>query len=127
MGLSRVEDNLEKILGYPVNLTTPKSRLEQILRSIIDGTTYSKPPLSRIEQDFLVINDSSYDISEPTKSRIEAMLYAIINGLDYNDPRLSRVEVLLEEMDVDQEDKRLRSQDEYVLFSDDRYRLVTRR
>lgn len=30
--------------------TTPLSRAEEILQSKIDGTTYNKPPLSRVEE-----------------------------------------------------------------------------
>ena len=125
MGLGRVEDKLEAILGFPVNLDTPHSRLEKILRSIIDGTAYTEPPLSRIEEDFLAyVNGARINVR---LSRVEEMLYAIIEGLDYTDPRLSRVEQLLEELDVDMEDKRLRSSDYYILFSSDRHRLLTRR
>lgn len=32
-----------------INVDIPSSRVEEILKSKIDGTTYDKPPLSRVE------------------------------------------------------------------------------
>ena len=62
--LSRIEKQLSVILGFTVNLDTPKSRLEKILKSIIDGTEYTAPPLSRLEEDFLKFMDKTGTITD---------------------------------------------------------------
>ena len=122
MNLSRIEDELSVILGFPVNLTTPLSRLEKILRSIIDNTEYTEPPLSRLEEDFLIYKAGMGSITNPL-SRIEEILKCAVAGTDYKGSRLSRIENLLEDLDVDEQ--RLITSDGYVLCSSDPYRLLT--
>jgi hypothetical protein len=112
------------ILGFTVNLDTPTSRLEKILKSIIDGTEYTAPPLSRLEEDFLKYKAESGSIGM-FLSRIEEIMKNVIEGTDYKGVRLSRIEEMLEGMDVDEQS--LFSSDRYGLISSDNYRLLTRR
>lgn len=57
----------------------PLSRAEQILQSKIDGTSYDKPPLSRVEELLLEIdtgggggtNDYNHLINKPTLNGVE--------------------------------------------------------
>lgn len=122
MKLSRIEEELSKILGFTVDLENPLSRLEKILRSIIDNTEYTEPPLSRLEEDFLIYKAGTGNITNPL-SRIEAIMKCVVAGTDYKGDRLSRIENLLEDLDVDEQ--RLITSDGYVLCSSDPYRLLT--
>lgn len=124
--LSRVEKLLSVILGFQVNLEQPQSRLEEILKSIIDGTTYTKPPLSRLEEDFLKFMNETGTITN-NLSRIESIMKTILEGTEYRNPILSRIEGQLKELRVDTEDNVLYSSDQYSLRSSDNYRLLTRR
>lgn len=124
MNLSRIEEELSVILGFPVNLKTPFGRLEKILKAIIDDTEYTAPPLSRLEEDFLIYKDGTGSITN-TLGRIEDLLKHIVEETDYKGPRLSRIENLLEDLDIDEQE--LFSSDGYALYSSDPYRLLTRR
>lgn len=122
--LSRIEKQLSVILGFTVNLDTPTTRLEKILKSIIDGTEYTAPPLSRLEEDFLKYKAGPGSVDK-FLSRIEEIMKNVIEGTDYNGVRLSRIEEMLEDMDVDEQS--LFSSDRYALISSNNYRLLTRR
>ena len=124
--LSRIEKQLSVILGFTVNLDTPTSRLEKILKSIIDGTEYTAPPLSRLEEDFLKFMSKTGTVTN-NLSRIESIMKTILEGTEYRNSILSRIEGQLKELRVDTEDNVLYSSDSYSLRSSDYYRLLTRR
>lgn len=124
--LSRIEKQLSVILGFTVDLDTSTSRLEKILKSIIDGTEYTAPPLSRLEEDFLKYMNKMGTVTN-NLSHIESIMKTILEGTEYRNPILSRIEGQLKELRVDTEDNVLYSSDSYSLRSSDYYRLLTRR
>lgn len=70
------------------------SRIEKILRAMIDKTPYVEAPQSRIEEILLAIkNDTEY--SKLPQSRIEALLLAIKNNDSYTNALMSRIEEIL--------------------------------
>lgn len=70
------------------------SRIEKILRAMIDGTSYGEEPQSRIEAILLAIkNNTQY--SDLPHGRIEEILLAIKNGTSYSKEPMSRIEEIL--------------------------------
>lgn len=70
------------------------SRIERILKALINGTEYSEPRMSRVEEilySFLI--DTIY--TKDSGSRVEALLLALKESGLYSDAVLSRVEEIL--------------------------------
>lgn len=91
---SRIENILKAMIDNKPYSSKPLSRVEAILLAIKNNVPYHKLPKSRIEDMLLAIkNGSSYD-SKP-QGRIEEILFAKIHGLEYIKKPQSRIEELL--------------------------------
>lgn len=70
------------------------SRIEKLLKAIINNTTYDEPRLSRIEEIFYsILNSLPYNAN--AQSRIEALLLALKESGLYDERTLSRIEEIL--------------------------------
>lgn len=70
------------------------SRIEKLLKAIINNTTYDEPRLSRIEEIFYsILNSLPYNAN--AQSRIEALLLALKESGLYDKRTLSRIEEIL--------------------------------
>ena len=70
------------------------SRIEKLLKAIINNTTYDEPRLSRIEEIFYSIF-YSLPYNADAQSRIEALLLALKESGLYDERTLSRIEEIL--------------------------------
>jgi hypothetical protein len=70
------------------------SRIEKLLKAIINNTTYDEPRLSRIEEIFYSIL-YSLPYNADAQSRIEALLLALKESGLYDERTLSRIEEIL--------------------------------
>lgn len=93
--LSRNEQMIRAIIdGTSYSTGYIQSRNEKILQAIIDGTSYDAEPQSRIEALLLhILNGTTTDVVP--LSRNEAILTAIANGTEYTEEPQSRMEALL--------------------------------
>ena len=92
--MSRIEKILRAMIDGTSYGEEPQSRIEAILLAIKNNTQYSHLPHSRIEEILLAIkNNTSYD-KEPM-SRIEEILLAKLNLVEYKKPVQSKIEKLL--------------------------------
>lgn len=93
--LSRNEQMIRAIIdGTSYSTGYIQSRNEKILQAIIDGTSYDAEPQSRIEALLLHILNGTHTDVVPL-SRNEAILTAIANGTEYTEEPQSRMEELL--------------------------------
>lgn len=95
---SRVEDILKALInGTPYDML-PQSRVEAILLAFL-GSSYDRNPLSRVEELLLAIKDGGL-YSDSVLSRVEAILNAKLTGEEYTDEPKSRIEELLLEWEA---------------------------
>lgn len=98
MESSRVEKQLERLLGKTDLVQSPDSRVEHILEGIYKESPYNSPILSKIEEGFVrILNKSGNPIENPG-SRVEYILNGIIQNDELSSyiPR-SRIEKLLKQ------------------------------
>lgn len=92
--MSRIEKILRAMIDGTSYSEEPQSRIEAILLAIKNNTQYSDLPYDRIEEILLAIkNNTSY--SKEPMSRIEEILLAKLNGVEYTKPVQSKIEKLL--------------------------------
>lgn len=95
---SRVEDILKALINSTPYDKLPQSRVEAILIAFL-GSSYDKNPLSRVEELLLALKDGGL-YSDGVLSRVEAILNSKLTGEEYTDEPKSRIEELLLEWDA---------------------------
>lgn len=109
---SRVEDILESLINGTSYDKLPKSRVEAILIAFL-GSPYDKNPLSRVEELLLALKDGGL-YSDGVLSRVEAILNSKLTGEEYTDEPKSRIEELLLEWDASGNPNLVNMDPEYI-------------
>lgn len=111
---SRVEDILKALINGTPYDKLPQSRVEAILLAFL-GSSYDKNPLSRVEELLLALKDSGL-YSDSALSRVEAILNSKLTGEEYTDEPKSRIEELLLEWEAGRSPNLVNMDPEYIVI-----------
>ena len=111
---SRVEDILKALINGTPYDELPQSRVEAILLAFL-GSSYDKNPLSRVEELLLALKDSGL-YSDSVLSRVEAILNSKLTGEEYTDEPKSRIEELLLEWETGGNPNLVNMDPEYIVI-----------